>query len=393
MSPTIKKILIRTGSWAIVIAIIATLVYLRRDEQPPPKEPPTVIVARPSQKDVTKYWDFTGTTEAIEFIEIRARVEGFLETVHFKDSDDVEKDELLFVIDPTEYQARRDEAFAELERAQAELERAQVDLERVEEAVKTNAVSQREVSTRKAQRDKAQASEKAAQAALIQAEYQLSYTQIHSPIAGRTSRKLVDLGNLVGAEEKTLLTTVVKMHPMYVYFNISELILLEVLEGKTPDEKRNPSLPFYVGLANEKGHSREGVIDYIDNTVDPATGTIKVRGKLPNDKDPIYPGMFVRIRVPASVKSDAILVHERAIGTDIAGKYLQIVGKDNIVQQRIIKMGILVDDMRVIEEGIKAEEVYIVDGTQQGRPGLPVNTQWLKKEKDDTKKSEQGGKL
>jgi RND family efflux transporter MFP subunit len=181
---------------------------------------------------------------------------------------------------------------------------------------------------------------------------------------------------------------------MYVYFNISEMILLEVLEGKTPDEKRNPSLPFYIGLANEKGHSREGVIDYIDNTVDTATGTIKVRGKLPNDKDPIFPGMFVRIRVPASVKSDAILVHEKAIGTDIAGKYLQIIGKDNIVEQRLIEMGILVDDMRVIEEGISAEEVYIVDGTQQARPGLPVNTEWIektKKEKDDTKKTKAGG--
>jgi len=375
MKDFIKQIITKVLIFAAIAAMAVGLYFLRREKEPPPPPPPTVTISKPVIKDVTNYYDFTGNTAAIEFVEIRARVEGFLESIHFKESDIVKNNELLFLIDPSEYIARRDEALADLKAAKAELERAQVDLERVQEAIKTNAVSEREVSTRRAQRDKADAAVKGAQAALIEAEIKLGYTRVSSPITGRTSRKMVDLGNLVGAEEKTLLTTVVRMDPMYVYFNVSELILLEVLEGKPVKEKRDPDVPFFVGLANQEGHPIEGNLDYIDNIVDPETGTIKVRGVIPNPDQAVLPGMFVRVRTPARKQKDAILVKEIAIGTDIAGKYILIVGKDNIVEQRDVKMGPLFEDMRVIAEGIEPGEEYIIDGLLDARPGKPVTPQ------------------
>lgn len=371
---------------------LAALFYFRHEKEAPPPEPPSVRVAKPVVKDVRNYYDFTGNTEAMEFLEIRARVEGFLKSMHFKASDLVKKDELLFIIDPIQFEAKRDEAAARVRAAKAELERAQIDLERVEEAVKTNAVSEREVSTRKAQRDIAAAELKAAEAVLINAETELGYTRVVSPIDGRVSRRLVDLGNLVGAEDKTLLTTVVKVAPIYVYFNVSELILLEVL-GEKPEERKESEHEFYVGLASEKGYTRKGVMDYVDNTVDPATGTIQVRGILPNDKDPILPGMFVRVRVPAKLKKGAILVEEAALGTEIAGKYLLVVGEGDVVEQRPVTIGILSDGMRVIEEGISPEETYIVEGIQEARPGMPVTIDTSERDKsDEKKKSSKTGK-
>jgi len=388
MKEGIKRGIVNFILLVLAIGGLAALFYFRREEKKPAPPPPSVRVAKPVVKDVMSYYDFTGNTEAMEFINVEARVEGFLKSIHFTESELVKKDDLLFVIDPIQYEAQRDEAAARVRAAKAELERAQIDLERVEEAVKTNAVSEREVSTRKAQRDIAAAELKAAEAVLINAETELSYTEVFSPIDGRTSRRLVDLGNLVGAEEKTLLTTVVKVAPIYVYFNVSELILLEVL-GEKPSAKRNPDHVFYVGLASEKDYSRKGEMDYIDNTVDPATGTIKVRGILENDVEPILPGMFVRVRIPANVKKGAVLVEEKALGTEIAGKFVLVVGEDNIVEQRPVTIGILSDGMRVIEEGITVDETYIVEGIQQARPGMPVTIDKSEPEKSE-KKSKKG---
>lgn len=386
MKEGIKRGIVNFILLVAAIAGLAALFYFRREQPSPPLPPPVVRVAKPVVKDVTRYYDFTGNTEAMEFLEIRARVEGFLESIHFKESDLVKDGDLLFVIDPTQYDAKRDEAAARVRAAESELERAQIDLERVKEAVKTNAVSEREVSTRKAQRDIAAAELKAAEAVLVNAVTEVGYTKITSSIDGRTSRRLVDLGNLVGAEEKTLLTTVVKVAPIYVYFNVSEMILLDIL-GDKPEKRRENGHVFYVGLADEKKYSRQGKMDYIDNTVDPATGTIKVRGVLPNEKDPVMAGMFVRVRVPADIAKGAILVKEKAIGTEIAGKFLLVVGEDNIVEQRPITIGILSGSMRIIEEGIMADEVYIVEGIQQARPGMPVtiDTSEPSKEADDKK--------
>ncbi len=196
-----------------------------------------------------------------------------------------------------------------------------------------------------------------------------------SPIAGRTGRHLVDVGNLVGAGERTLLTTVVQMNPMYVYFNVSERLLLERLTDRSVDERRNPNATFTVGLPHEEGYPHEGKLDYIDNTVDTATGTLRVRGVVPNDQELLFPGAFVRIRLPAGIEENAVLVEESALGTDLGGKYVLVVGSDNIVEQRAVEIGALIDGRRVIRKGLGPDERYIVKGLQRARPGLPVTPQ------------------
>jgi RND family efflux transporter MFP subunit len=213
---------------------------------------------------------------------------------------------------------------------------------------------------------------RAAQARVDTAKLDLGYTDVRSPIDGRVSRNYVDVGNLVGAGERTLLTTVVKMDELYCYFNVTERLVLEQLAKRAVGERRDPIQKFFIGLAHEKGFPHEGRLDYIDNTVDTATGTITVRGIVPNDDELLFPGAFVRVRVPGGVKADAVLVDERAIGTDLGGKYVLVVGGDNIVEHRRVTLGQLDEGMRVIEEGLGPDERYIVTGLQRARPGLPV---------------------
>ena len=215
-------------------------------------------------------------------------------------------------------------------------------------------------------------------AALEQAELDVSYTEVRSPIRGVVSRRLVDIGNLVGSGENTLLTTVAQMDPIYVYFDVSERLILEMFneQGRT-FERRSTSpeeqVPAFLGLANENGWPHEGRLDYVDNTVDANTGTIQVRGVFPNSKNVLFPGLFARIRVPTLLQEDALLVSERAIGTDLGGKYLLIVGEGDMVELRHVELGRLEDGMRVIVSGLEAGERYIINGLQRARPGLPVS--------------------
>ena len=359
---------------AAVIALLVWGIFFSREPEVAPPAPPEVTTANPVVKDITTYYYFTGTAESIASVEIRTRVEGFLETVDFEPSSDVEKSKLLFTVEPDKYEANRDQAQAKLNASIAEKEKAQSELERVEQAIKAQAVSEQEVTSKRAQRDKAIASVKAAQAILADAELELSYTKIHTPIDGKVSRNLVDIGNLVGSGEDTLLTTVVTMDPVYVYFNVSEFIVLERLSehAKEGKEVQDEHYEFSIGLSNEEAFPRKGELDYIDNVVDPSTGTINVRGVVDNKDEVIVPGMFVRVRLPADKKKDAILIEEAALGTDIGGKYLMVVGDDNIVEQRQVETGALVDNMRVIEKGISLDETYIVNGLLRARPGKAV---------------------
>lgn len=334
--------------------------------------PPTVTVATPVEKDVQTYAEFTGYTAAVESVDIRARVKGFLEKVAFEDAAFVKEGDLLFIIEQDPYKAQRDQTKATLASAKAELERAEIDLKRVEQAAKTNAVSQEEVTNRRAQRDMAAAAVEEQKAELEQARLNLGYTEVRSPINGRVSRRLVDEGNLVGAGQNTLLTTVVTMDPIYVYFEVDERKLIEGLKRNPQafDEKKD--YPFYVGLDTEEGYPHKGVLDYISNVVDQNTGTITARGILQNKKKELYPGMFARVRVPAKVEENALLVEEKAVGTDLGGKYLYVVKKDNTVEHRRIELGPQDGEMRVITKGIGKVDRYIVDGLQFARPGLPV---------------------
>lgn len=366
---------------AISLAVIAILGYglfrlftYKPNFTMPEMPTPTVTVAKPKLQPVTDYYEFTGTTASVEEVEIRARVQGYLEKVHFIEGSRVGNGDLLFEIERRSYQAIRDQAQAQLQSCEAELTRAQLDLKRVEQAVKINAVSQQEVSTRRAQKDQAEAAIKAAKAILEEAELNLSYTHIYSPIDGRISRKYIDAGNLVGAGEQTLLAVVVKLQPIYVHFHVSEGFLIEKLGINSLDGQS--TCQFFVGRKNEIGFLHEGIVKYMDNKVDASTGTILLRGELANTDETFLPGMFVRVKIPVGARSDAILVHDRALSTDIGGKFLLLVNKDGVVQRRPVEIGRSVGEMRIIKSGLSLEDTYILKGVQMVFPGMKVNAQF-----------------
>jgi len=335
---------------------------------------PEVTVATPQVRDVTVFHEFVGSTEAYESVEIRARVQGYLEKMTFVASSFVRKGELLFVIEPEPYEAQRDRASAGLKAAEAGLRRAESDLDRLEQAVRTNAVSQQEVTRARAERDQASAAMLEAQAALTNAEIQLEYTALESPIDGLVTRNYVDLGNLVGAGETTLLTTVRRIDPIYAYFEVSERFVAQILEqrGGHKDPGTDAEVPATL-LLKETGLEVEGRIDSLENTVDPATGTIRVRGVFPNKDAKIFPGFFVHVQLPGELLENAVLVEETAIGTDLGGRYVMVVGDDDIVERRYIEPGPLQEDKtRVVLEGLEPRERYITVGLQRARPGMPV---------------------
>jgi len=359
-------------------AIIAAItVGCQKAPEVVPPAPPEVTVATPTQQDITVYQEFVGSTEAFKSVNIRARVQGFLDKMSFVPSSYVRKGELLFVIEPEPYEAQRDRAAAGLKAAEAGLRRAESDLDRLEQAVQTNAVSQQEVTRALAERDQASAAMLEAEAALTNAQIQLDYTTVEAPIDGLVSRNYVDIGNLVGAGEATLLTTVRQIDPIYAYFEVSERFIAQALEqrGGHQNPGTGQEMPATL-LLDETGLEIEGRIDSLENTVDAATGTIRVRGVFPNSDNKIFPGFFVRVRLPGEFLEGALLVEETALGTDLGGRYLMIVGDDNVVERRYIEPGPLQKDKtRVILSGLEPGERYITVGLQRARPGMPVAPQ------------------
>ncbi|MCA9004216.1 MAG: efflux RND transporter periplasmic adaptor subunit [Planctomycetaceae bacterium] len=357
-----------------------------------------MTVAEPLQKTVIFNQDFTGSLAAVASVDIRARADGILEKVLFKPSEEVKEGQLLFEIQRNQYQATLDKANAALEAANAQLIDATATLERNEILLKKQAVTPQDVDDARADKERAQAAVDGAKADIEQAQINLGYTRISAPISGSVSRNLVDAGNLVGSGENTLLTTIVTMDPIYVYFSVSERILLNALKNGRDPGGPNP-IKVYVGLSNEEGYPHEGTVDFWDNKVDPGTGTIQLRAVIPNPQVPgavapasaqnkssdskaitddrslrrlLYPGVYVNVRVPGSPIPGAVLVHDVAIGTDLAGKYLLVVGEKNIVEKRPVEVGQVEDNMRVILKGIKPGEKYIYEGLQRARPGRPV---------------------
>jgi RND family efflux transporter MFP subunit len=344
---------------------------------PPPAD---VGVAQPIRRDVTVFSEHLGSTQAFESVEVRARVSGELEQITFEPSTLVKEGERLFVIEPRQYKAERDAAEAALKSAQADLARTESDLKRVEQAVKTNAVSQSDVDLARANRDMARASVLSAEAALDRAELQFSYTQVRAPIAGQVGRNLVDRGNIVDGNQGTLLTTVNRMQPMFVYFDAPEEIVLRALEhrGLTTSTTRakfdgGEATIAEVATLIDEDFPFSGPIDYVSNKVDAATGTIQLRAVLPNKEMRLFPGLFVRIRIPMELLEDAVLIREEALGTDLGGRYVYVVGDDNLVERRYVTLGAVEPDGMVpILDGLDGSETYIVEGLLRARPGLPV---------------------
>ena len=370
---------------AILLCIWMLAACEQRNEyvEPPP---PKVTVAKPLQQEVTDYLEFTGTTQAFEEVEVRARVAGFLQSMNFTPGTKVEKGELLFVIDPREYQAELNAANAELGSAEAQLKRAEIEFKRAEKLFKQKAGAETDVVKWRGQRDVARADVLRAKAKIEKADLDLSYTQVTAPITGRVGRNLVDLGNLVGEREPTLLTTVTRYDPMYAYFNLNERDLLKVMamnrnkiQEKGIDPAEDPvseaDIPVFLELANEEGYPHQGELDFAESGVDEETGTLQLRGVFPNPGPApvLIPGLFVSLRMPVDKRDNALLVTERAIGSDQGGRFLLAVNSENMVEKRPIRMGQLVDGLRVIEEGLQPDDSVVVNGLQRARPGAKVD--------------------
>jgi len=355
-----------------------------------------VVVASAEARDVTLFREFTGNTVGTETVEIRARVSGFLESIDFEPSTLVKKGERLFVIEPAPYRAARDRADANLQSAEAALRRAESDLDRLQQAVRTNAVSEQEVTRALAERDQASASLLAAQASLRDAEIQLGYTSVKSPITGIIGRNLVDQGNLVGPGGDALLARVIQIDPMYAYFDVDERTVTEALQAiggidaSRREAEAGAALKEIHLYVEGRAEPFVGTIDYIDNLVDPSTGTIQVRGVFPNPNGVLLPGFFVRVRIPVGERKGALVVPETALSTDLGGRYLLVVGADNVVSKRYVEPGPLEEDtLRVVLKGIEPSERFVTRGILKARPGLPV-TPMTAEEFDAAAHREQG---
>ena len=355
--------------------------------EPPPTK---VTVAKPLQQEVIDYLEFTGTTHAFEEADIQARVSGFLQSMHFTPGTPVDKGDLLFVIDPREYQAELNAAIAELKGARAQHHRAEIEYERAKRVFDQGAGRETDVVKWRGERDVRLAAIERAKSKVERAHLNLSYTQVASPISGRVGRNLVDVGNLVGEGEATLLTKVTRFDPMYVYFNLNERDLLRLMstyrqelkeKGDAPEKGpiSQPDIPLFLGLANEDGYPHEGQYDFAESSVDPGTGTIRLRGIFENQGPApvLVPGLFVRLRLPVGRQTGALLVTERAVGSDQSGNFFLTVGSDNVVEKRPIRVGQEVDGMLVIEEGLQSGELVIVKGLQRARPGAKVDPEQI----------------
>ena len=362
----------------IFLSVVLAMAGCKEKNQYVAPPPPAVTVVHPVQKEVTDYLEFTGNTQAVASVEIRARVQGFLQSVNFKEGALVKKGDLLYIIEQPPYQAAVDKAAGDLEAKKAIYEKSEVEYQRQVRLMKENATSDRELNNAKGTRDAAKADVAMSAANLETSKINLGYTTIRSPINGRVGRNNVDAGNLVGAGQFTLLTTINQYDPIYAYFTLNEHDLLEFLKA-TREERKTAmegyeSGAVYLGLANEEGYPHKGRVDFADLGVDPSTGTMLLRGIFPNPHPAsILPGFFVRLRCPMGTHAGALMVPERAIGVDQRGQYVLIVNQDNVVEQHPVKMGVLEGGLREITEGVQADSRVIVNGLQRARAGAKVN--------------------
>lgn len=348
---------------------------------PPPVAlpPPKVTVGKPVARNVVEWDEYTGRTEAIDSVEIRARVSGYLESVKFTEGAMVKKGDVLFVIDPRPYTAILRRAEAELALAKARSELADTRFERANRLVARNAISQEEADTRAAEARQAVASVAAAQAALEAARLDVEYTEVHAPVSGRVGRKLVTEGNLVNGgigTQGTLLTTVVSLDPMYVYFEADERSYLKYVrlaeEGKRPSS-RNTRNPVQIAFADEDGFPHEGYMDFVDNHLDEQTGTIVARAVIANPDMLLSPGLFARVRLIGSGAYDAILIPDSAIASDQARKFVYVVDAENHARYRPVVLGPIIDGLRVVREGLSADDRIIVNGLQRAKTDALVD--------------------
>jgi RND family efflux transporter MFP subunit len=336
--------------------------------------PPQVSVAQVVQRPVNEFDEFTGRFEAIERVEVRPRVSGYISSLNFAEGKEVKKGEVLFVIDPRPYEAEYKRAKAQLEQARTQQILAKSERERAVKLVQSHAISQEEFDTRTAGNDQAIANFDAAQAALDSAALNLTFTRVTAPIDGRISRAQVTAGNFVTSGQ-TMLTTLVSLDPIYVTFDNDEQAYLKYgKQARDGDHasSRDSHNTVLVGLANESGYPHNGVMVFVDNELDPSTGTIRGRAKLDNHDRIFTPGLFARVKLLGRDKYNALLINDSAIGTDQNVKYVFVVGADHKIQYRPVKLGPIVDGLRVVRDGLAQGETIVVNGLQRVRPGAII---------------------
>jgi multidrug efflux system membrane fusion protein len=340
--------------------------------------PPQVTVAKVECKPVIESDEFTGRLEAVDHVEIRPRVSGQLDSVHFQEGAIVQKGELLFTIDPRPFQAEVDRLKAELERAKAQLARSQSDFARAERLHNNNGMSVEEYDRRNSARAEAEAQVASVEASLRGAELNLEFTHIVSPITGRVSRAEVTRGNLVtsgGGGPATLLTTVVSLDPVYAYFDADEQTYLrygKLARAGKKGTNGEANGPIYLGLAGEEDFPHKGVVNFIDNQVNPTTGTIRARGVFTNKDFSLTPGLFARLKLAGGETIRGCQIDDAGVGTDLNQKFVLVVDANNAVAYRPVTLGPMVNGLRVVRDGLHEGDVVVVNGLQRVRPGMNV---------------------
>lgn len=337
--------------------------------------PPAVSVAKVVAREFQPWDEFTGRISAVETVDLRARVSGYIERVAFEEGREVRKGDLLFVIDQRRYRAAFDRAAADLERARSEAKLAASELQRAETLLAAKAISREEFDSRRAAHAQGDATVRAAAAAVAAAELDLQFTEVRSPIDGRAGRALVTVGNLAQADT-TLLTTLVSLDPMYVDFDADEQTFLDYAAAARRGEHRTTSSPVRVGLANEAGYPHVGTVDFVDNQVDPHTGTIRARAVLPNPDHSLTPGLFARVQLAGGNRQAALLIDEKAVLTDQDRKYVYVLGPNHVAVRKDVVLGRQAGDLRVVDRGLEPGDTVIVHGVQKVFfAGMPVTPQ------------------
>jgi RND family efflux transporter MFP subunit len=361
-----------SAAFCISACMLAACGQENRYVAPPP---PQVSVAIPVQQEVTRYLETTGNTAAVNTVNLVARVQGFLEKIEYRDGDEVKAGTTLFVIEPEPYQLKLEQAQAAEAGAQATLIQTQAEYDRLVELAGRQVASKAALDNALANRDSARAKLKQAQVDTAQARINLRYTQVKAPFDGIVTARLVSIGELVGVNGPTQLATIVSTDPIYVNFNVSEQDVLRIRgemreRGLTPQDLKK--VPVEVGLQNEQGYPHKGTLDYASPTVTQGTGTLAARAIFANAHRALLPGFFVRVRIPEE-QQNALLIPDAALGSDQGGRYVLVVGNDNVVEQRKVTLGVRQGDLRVIESGLEPKDRVVIDGIVRALPGQKVD--------------------
>lgn len=362
----------------LLIAVVFAIAGCGKSEQSGGPPPPPVTVTKAIQKEVTEWDDYTGRLAAVDEVEVRAQVSGYLESIHFKDGQMVKKGDLLFVIDPRPYQAVLDRALAQEKQAEAGLALADVNLKRTEDLATKKVVASQDLDEQRSKQLQAAAANQVAQAEVKAAQLNIDFTRITAPVSGRINRHLVSEGNLIsgGVASATLLTTIVSLDPIYAYFDADEQAYLKYVRldrsGERRSSREEPN-PVKLGLADEEGFPHQGRMNFVENRIDVDTATIQGRAVFPNPELILTPGQFVRLQLLGSPPHQAVLIPDQAIVSDQSQKFVWVVGADHKTEYRKVKPGPMIDKLRVIREGLKPNDRVIVLGLQSARAGIEVN--------------------